>query len=182
MLGPFLEEGESLLDVGCGGGTLGAAIAAAHRVSVTGLETEVREGCAIPVAAYEGGLFPGTDNSVDTVLIADVLHHEPEPERILREAQRVARKQVIVKDHKVGSFLAWPRIALIDWAANAGYGVPCLFEYPDLAGWHGRFERTGLRVENEWPGIDLYPIGLNLLFGKALQYMAVLAPADVESS
>ena len=145
-------------------------------MEVIGLETEVRGGCRIPVQAYEGGSFPHAGNSVDTVLLADVLHHEQDPSRVLKEAARVARKRVIVKDHKVGSLLAWPRISLIDWAANAGYGVPCLFRYPDQAGWHSLFEECGLQVSEEWTTMDLYPAGLNLLFGKKLQYMAVLHP------
>jgi len=176
LLGSYLEGGETLLDVGCGAGTLGSALAKAHGVEVSGIETNVREGCAIPVEPYDGATLPKEDNSVDTVLIADVLHHEEEPGRLLCEAARIARKRVIVKDHKVGALLAWPRISLIDWAANSGYGVRCLFRYPSTEGWHALFEECGLRVQEELSSINLYPAGLNMLFGRRLQYLAVLNP------
>lgn len=178
LLGRYLPEGESLLDIGCGAGTLGAAVASAHGIKVTGLETNVREGCAIQVDPYDGKTIPKEDDSVDNVIIADVLHHEEDPGRLLKEAARVARKRVIVKDHKVGALLAWPRISLIDWAANAGYGVRCLFRYPSQDGWHSLFGNCGLKVEEELDSLDLYPTGLNLLFGRSLQYFAVLNPVS----
>lgn len=178
LLGGFLSEDESLLDIGCGGGTLGAALAAKYGIAVSGLETNVREGCSIPVDPYDGETIPREDNSIDNILIADVLHHEEHPAQLLREAARVARRRVIVKDHKTGSLLAWPRICLIDWAANAGYGVRCLFRYPTVEGWHAHFEACGLAVVEEHRSIDLYPPILNLLFGKKLQYFAVLDPSS----
>ncbi len=182
LLGNYLAEGEDLLDVGCGAGTLGEAVRKAHGITVTGLETSVRDGCAIPVDPYDGETIPREDGSIDSVLLADVLHHEERPEQLLKEAARVARKRVIVKDHKVGAFLAWPRISLIDWAANAGYGVRCLFRYPSLDGWHTLFSDCGLHIEEELGSIDLYPAGLNALFGRKLQYLAVLRRGDSQAS
>ena len=182
LLGSFLPRGESLLDVGCGAGTLGEALAESHGIEVSGLETNVREGCAIPVHQYDGKSIPLAKGEVDNILIADVLHHEEEPDQLLREAARVARKRVIVKDHKTGSLLAWPRISLIDWAANAGYDVRCLFRYPTAEGWRELFSSCGLEIEREWLSLDLYPAFLNLLFGKKLQYLAVLKPANITTA
>ncbi len=181
-LGQCLPAGESLLDIGCGAGTLGAALAREHGIEVRGLETKVREGCAIPVDPYDGKIIPFEDDSLDNVLLADVLHHEEDPARLLREAGRVARKRVILKDHKTGSLLAWPRIAFLDWGANAGYGVRCLFRYPTLAGWHELFGQCGLRVHEERISLNLYPPVLNLIFGRRLQYLAVLEAANHEST
>ena len=176
VLGDCIPRGESLLDVGCGGGALGGALVDVKGLEVRGLETNVREGCPIPVDAYDGESIPQGDNSVDNVLLADVLHHEENPARLLREAARVARKRVIVKDHKTGPPLSWPRISLIDWAANAGYGVRCLFRYPSLTGWHDLFMECNLSIQEERASLDLYPPFLNLLFGRQLQYLAVLNP------
>jgi len=181
LIGQRLPAGESLLDIGCGAGTLGSALAREHGIEVRGLETNVREGCAIPVDPYDGKTIPFEDDSLDNVLLADVLHHEENPGRLLREAGRVARKRVIVKDHKTGSFLAWPRIAFLDWGANAGYGVRCLFRYPSQAGWHELFGQCGLGVEEERISLNLYPPFLNLIFGKRLQYFAVLSPTRQKS-
>ncbi|NIP94893.1 MAG: hypothetical protein GWO24_16195, partial [Akkermansiaceae bacterium] len=79
LLSPHLEPGESLLDVGCGSGQLGSRLAERCGLEVQGLEVRPRGGCLIPVTAYSGGGFPFDDDAFDTVLLADILHHEPEP-------------------------------------------------------------------------------------------------------
>ena len=181
ILGGCVPRGESLLDIGCGAGTLGIALGQNYGLEVSGLETNVREGCAIPVDPYDGETIPYEKDSIDNVLLADVLHHEENPRRLLQEAGRVARKRVIVKDHKTGSFLAWPRISLLDWGANAGYGVRCLFRYPTVGGWHDLFRECGLSLQAERTSLDLYPPVLNAFFGRKLQYFAVLNPVAPES-
>lgn len=182
VLGPHLRAGESLLDVGCGSGQLAARLAERCQVEVRGLEVRPRDECLIPVTAYDGGSFPFADGSFDSVLLADILHHEREPERVLREAVRVARTRVIVKDHKIDGVLAWPRISFIDWAANAGYGVPCLYRYYSAEEWSALFRKCGLVEQRVTDSLDLYPPGLNLMFGRRLQYLAVLGSESASTT
>lgn len=176
LLGDHVHSGESLLDVGCGSGELGRRLGDRYELDVKGLEVRPRDGCQIPVTSYDGAVFPMDDDSVDTVLLADILHHEHDPQQVLREAGRVASKRVIVKDHKVEGLLAQARISFIDWAANAGYDVPCLYQYHTGPGWTEFVQSCHLKEEVVHRSIDLYPPGLNLLFGKKLQYLAVLHP------
>jgi ubiquinone/menaquinone biosynthesis C-methylase UbiE len=174
-------EGERVLDVGCGSGALGMAVLAHGRCPAglvyEGVEVAPRGDEGFPVAAMEqGGGLPFEDGSFDVVVVADVLHHVPDELALLREVRRVARRAVVVKDHRLGEPLAQARISLIDWAANHGYGVPCLYRYHDLEGWRGLFRAAGMRVEREERSMALYPAGFNLLFGRGLQYLAVVVP------
>ena len=127
QIAPLLRPNDRVLDVGCGFGALGRAILDSPEcppgIAVRGLERFQRGGELIDVDAYDGVVFPHGDRSFDVVIVADVLHHEEEPERLLRECARVAARLVILKDHKIDGLLAWQRVALIDWAANAPYGV-----------------------------------------------------------
>jgi len=177
---PRLHAGDRVLDVGCGEGTLGRAlmdsVSCPDGVSVAGLERFPRGGEPIPVTAYEGGRMPFEDDAFDVVIVADVLHHEEDPDALLRECGRVAKRLVIVKDHQIAGVLARPRICLIDWAANAPYGVKCLFRYNTPAGWAETHRRLGFGVADEVRSMRLYPPLVNLLFGRRLQYMAFLAP------
>lgn len=174
---PHLRPGDRVLDVGCGNGTLGLALmrdrAAPAGLAVEGLERFRRGGEPIPVHAYDGVTIPFEDGSFDAVILADVLHHEEDEARLLRECLRVSRRIVIIKDHQVKGLLARPRISLIDWAANAPYGVKCLYRYHTPREWREMPARFGAAIEAEHSSIVLYPFGWNALFGNSLQYLAV---------
>lgn len=174
----YLQAGDDVLDIGCGYGALGRAImdhaSCPQGVSVRGVERVKRGGEAIEVEAYDGVTLPYKDNSVDVAILADVLHHDEQPDRLLGEAARVSRRLVIVKDHKVDGPFAQSRISLMDWAANSPYGVPCLYRYPTLSGWHEQQERLGLTREGEHTRMALYPLPYRWLFTPSLQYLAAL--------
>jgi len=183
---PHLRQDDRVLDVGCGFGALGKAIvddpACPARVSALGLERARRGGELIPVEVYDGRTIPHDDGEFDVVVLADVLHHEQDPHQLISECRRVAGRLLIIKDHKIDGLLAQRRIALIDWAANAPYAVPCLYRYNALAEWRDWHRRHHLSVEHEVVNMRLYPPVVNMLFGRRLQYFAVLRVPSRDSS
>ncbi|MCB1098070.1 MAG: class I SAM-dependent methyltransferase [Verrucomicrobiae bacterium] len=175
-----VRRGDSLLDVGCGGGELGVRLGNELELKVEGVERFPREGCRIGVTQIETSFFPFPDNAFDHVLVADVLHHEWDDDILLKECLRVCRKSVIIKDHKLDGVLAIHRIALMDWLANTAYGVECIYRYRTCAGWHHLFSRLGAHIVSEITSMRLYPTGVNWLFGGRLQYFAVIEPTQAE--
>lgn len=175
---PHLRDGDRVLDVGCGNGTLGRALmdadASPKGLVVEGLERAPRGGEPITVHAYDGIAMPFAGQTFDAVIVADVLHHERDPMRLLRECARVSRRLVIIKDHQVNGLLAQQRIALMDWAANAPYGVPCLYTYNSPDEWKLVPIELRMGVVEEISRMDLYPAGWNVVFGRGLQYMVIL--------
>ena len=178
----YLQEGDDVLDIGCGFGALGRALMdhsdCPRDVKVRGAERVKRGGEAIEVEEYDGIKLPYDDNAMDVTILADVLHHDEQPDRLLAEAARVSRRLVIIKDHKIDGLLAQQRISLMDWAANSPYGVPCLYRYPTLTGWHEQQDRLGLNRVDEHTHMSLYPNPYRWLFTPRLQYLAVLQVPD----
>jgi len=178
QISKHLQAGDHVLDVGCGSGGLGEAILKApscpDRVQITGLERVPRGNEPVEVVAYDGKQIPFSDGSFELVLLADVLHHEADPSRLVRECARVSRRHLIIKDHKLEGPWAKQRVAFLDWAANAPYEVDCLYRYNTAAQWALFLDQPGLRIERELHSMHLYPPGFNLIFGRRLQYMAIL--------
>lgn len=178
LLLPHFREGDAILDVGCGSGQLGVelmkgALKQGINVRVSGLERFPRGGEPITVTCYDGGKFPFPDKTFDVVIVADVLHHENDPGALLGECTRVSRRCVVIKDHQISGPLARQRVCFIDWAANAPYGVKCLYRYNTPKEWNSAIRGAGLIPLDVHPSIDLYPTGFNFLFGRRLQYLAI---------
>ena len=136
-ISPHLKEGDQVLDIGCGSGMLGKMLldspSCPFNVKVQGLERFKRGGEPIEVHLYDGVKIPYANRTFDVVILADVLHHEQDPDRLLRESIRISRRLLIIKDHQLNGPLAWLRISLIDWAANSPFGVPCRYRYIEVA-------------------------------------------------
>jgi ubiquinone/menaquinone biosynthesis C-methylase UbiE len=48
---------------------------------------------------FDGRHIPDEDNSIDVLMLVDVLHHTDDPGILLSEARRVTRRAVVLKDH-----------------------------------------------------------------------------------
>ena len=175
LISPHLQPGARVLDIGCGFGQLGRALmdASNDHVRVEGLESVKRGNELIPITAYEGTRVPFPDDTFDAVILADVLHHDHDQERLLREAARVSRNLVIIKDHVRNGLLAQQRISFLDWAANAGYNVPCLYKYHSLQEWRALVGKFSSAKVEERTSIDVYPPVFNEFLGKGLHYFVV---------
>jgi len=123
----LLEPEMSLLDVGCGPGTITADLA--HRVSrVTAIDTSAevlgraREAAPGNVAFSVGDVHALTfaDDSFDVVHAHQVLQHVGDPVRALREMRRVCRPGGIVaaRDSDYRAFAWYPELPELDeWLA-----------------------------------------------------------------
>ena len=177
MILPFLNEGDKILDIGCESGRLGEMILSSSKcpmnLKYTGIEKFQRGGEPIEVIQYDGNILPMNSESFDIVILADVLHHEKNPLRLLKEAGRISKKRVIIKDHRKENIADQSRIAVLDLLANKPNGIECIYKYNNLNEWHELIAGAELSIEKEQLKINLYPWLFDILFGKKLQYFCV---------
>ena len=171
------RDTRTLLDVGCGDGTLASAVVRRRpEVEPSGVEIRARPHTAIPVREFDGRQLPYADRSYDVVMLVDVLHHAEEPDLLLREAARVAANSVIIKDHLTGAWLSHERLRLMDWVGNIGHGVPLRYAYWSPAQWEDSFRRAGLQEVERRERLGLYGAPLRWVFEHRLHFVSRLVP------
>jgi SAM-dependent methyltransferase len=143
---PHLTAGSSLLDIGCGPGTITADLAArvapgavfavdqsADVLDVARAEVQRRNLSNVSLATADVHKLDFPDDTFDVVHAHQVLQHVADPVRALREMMRVCRPGGVVaaRDADYAGFIWFPRLPALDlWldlyekAARANRGEP----------------------------------------------------------
>jgi SAM-dependent methyltransferase len=157
----FIPACSSVLDVGAGDGRIARLVAERRpELTIQGVDVLVRPDAAIPIAAFDGRHLPYADKRFDTVLFVDVLHHTDDPSALLREAARVARETIVIKDHIVDGPLGTAMLKFQDWLGNARYGVALPYNFWRHDQWLAAFAAIGAELDRSifgmhywgWPG------------------------------
>lgn len=179
----LLPDTGRVLDVGCGDGSIAAEIMERRPgIAISGIDVLVRGHTHIPVVPFDGTVIPYDAGSFDAVMFVDVLHHTEHPEALLREAQRVSRGPIVVKDHTRDGPLAGGTLRFMDWVGNAHHGVALPYNYWSRKQWDQAFDDLGLAVRS-WDGRPgLYPWPASLVFDRSLHFVAILAGTEVNGA
>jgi SAM-dependent methyltransferase len=143
-------------------------------LSIRGIDVLPRDRTHIPVEVFDGRVIPFDDQSFDTVLFSDVLHHTADPAVLLREARRVALHSVLIKDHNRNGLAAGARLRFMDWVGNARFGVALPYNYWRENQWRTAWQQIGLCPERLITNLGLYPMPANSVFGARLHFVALL--------
>ncbi len=182
QISPYLPHHGELLDVGSGDGFLASLLNAERPdLNISGIDVLLRPDAYIPVEKFDGLVIPYPDRSVDAVLIVDVLHHTIDPMVLLREARRVTRGSIILKDHLVHGIGSWMTLRAMDWVGNAHTGVALPYNYWSERQWRRAFAELSLTVDQWLSPLKLYPAPVDWVCGKHLHFIAVLIPDDMPS-
>ncbi len=97
-----LVEG-SILDLGCGDGSIDRILAElSPKRKITAVDLEPHEQWKVKppknLAFKAASIYklPFKEKSFDIVIMKDVLHHMPDPDKILRKVAKLAKKQVLI--------------------------------------------------------------------------------------
>jgi ubiquinone/menaquinone biosynthesis C-methylase UbiE len=174
-IAPLLPADAKVLDVGAGDGHVAQAIMAVRPdVTIEGIDPLVRPGTQIPVTRFDGEHIPFEDGTFDAVLLIDVLHHAEDAATLLREARRVSRDVVLIKDHRRNGLLAQTTLRFMDAVGNRRHGVALPYHYFSSAEWSRLFGDVELTPEVEMRKLGLYPWPASVLFDRGLHFVARL--------
>lgn len=169
----------SVLDVGCGDGLLACLICQRRNdIELNGIDISIRDKTYIPVSKFDGEVIPYDDSSYDVVMLVDVLHHTRDPRILLREARRVSRKAIAIKDHTRNGLLAQSTLKFMDKIGNARHGTGLTYNYWPRDQWIETFEILGLRIEVWRADLHLYPWPASHFFDRSLHFIALLDKAN----
>jgi SAM-dependent methyltransferase len=163
----------NVLDVGCGDGKLALSITQQRPdVRIEGVDVLVRKKTWVPVQAFDGTRLPYDDHSFEAVMFVDVLHHTPDPTVLLREAVRVTRRWIIIKDHLLKGMAAGARLRLMDYIGNSRFGVALPYNYWPEERWQATRSMLGMKTSSEITSLGLYPWPAELIFGANLNFVS----------
>jgi len=159
-IGDFIRPGDDVLDVGCGNGQFGEAIAKSYGARVQGVDVVNYVGAQIPINFYDGYKLPFDDKSFDVIIMAMMLHHVEHQEAFFDEVMRCSRRGLVIFEDTY--FSPWQRLAIIwnDFYSNMVIGLvrivkgvegkgilnmPLPFTFRSVDGWHRFFEKKSLK-------------------------------------
>jgi SAM-dependent methyltransferase len=174
-LAAVLPRNARVLDVGAGSGDIAWMINQIRPdLTIEGIDVLVRPNTRIPVRAFDGKTIPAADASWDVCMFVDVLHHCDDPAASLREAARVARHAIVIKDHQAANALDHRILRFMDWFGNRGHNVVLPYNYWSPIQWRDAFESLGLRAEVFNERLHLYPFPFTFLFDRRLHFISRL--------
>jgi SAM-dependent methyltransferase len=175
LLAAQIPPRASVLDIGCGDGTIGSLLAQRRPdIAIQGVEFLARPECKIECRAFDGVSLPFPDGSFDLCLFVDVLHHTQDPGVLLREAARVSRSWVLLKDHLDENVFDHLTLRFMDWVGNRPHGVVLMYNYQSRRKWKEYFLECGLAEMNWSTQVPLYPSPVSLLVGRGLHFVSLL--------
>ncbi len=175
ILANLIPEKSRVLDVGCGDGLIAQLILESRPdLKLEGIDVLVRQSARIPVQAFDGKHIPHGDAAFDVVMFVDVLHHADDPSALLLEACRVSRGLIMIKDHVLEGFLAWPILKFMDRVGNLRHGVTLRYDYWPRQRWLENFESCGIRATYWNQALGLYPAPARWIFERSLHFLARL--------
>ncbi len=143
-LTPLLSPAANIIDVGAGTCEV-AALLAARGHSVTPVDVrDLSIADNVKLVLFDGAKLPFGDRTFEAGLLINVLHHLRDPDAMLREAKRVAKRVIVAEDVYQSTPQRFLTYAM-DSALNLEFaGHP--HSNRDDAGWRRTFEALGFRL------------------------------------
>ena len=128
------------LDIGCGAGELTKKIAKQKPlIRLTGVDIvkriDLESEKEFHYKNYDGKTLPFEDKSFEFTYLVDVLHHTDNPSALLKEAIRVTKYFIIIKDHLAETQLDRWKLHAMDYIGNKSQHIYLPYHYFSSEQW-----------------------------------------------
>lgn len=154
-LSRYIKPGSKVLDLGCGTGAVGQALAEQLQVNVVGTDVRDVRIVDLPFKRTNGKTLPFPDKTFDIVLIAYVLHHTSNRASILKEAIRVCKGNILIYEDTPQNFFHAISCAIHGFSYGSLFGIEKRCTFLTREEWAQMFTRLGLKILNS-NKIDLF--------------------------
>lgn len=142
----FLNPRDTILDIGCGTGSIGKVLKAKNIKNLTLADVQYNVMCdQYPVIIYDGQKLPFKNNQFTTSLLITVLHHCDDSSKVIDEAKRVSSKRIIIMEDVftdvLGRVVTFIGDCLVNWEIHSP------FRNHSTKDWIEIFRKKGLKVE-----------------------------------
>ncbi|HIJ99934.1 TPA: class I SAM-dependent methyltransferase [archaeon] len=144
-IAPLFKKRQSVLDIGCFDGVLSNYLAEKLELSVKGVDINIPKSVLINAKLYDGKKLPFKSNSFDCAMLIDVLHHSENPLQLLKEARRVSKKTIVLKDIYSENFFHYLAGILAD-LSTVFVGMRLPDKYFSKKEWRALIISAGLKI------------------------------------
>lgn len=154
---PLIEDGDSVLDFGCGSMVISKYISSKRNIDLTGVDVIDIKIKDARYVKYDGGKLPFEDNQFDVVIAIFVLHHTDNPDFFLNELRRVSKKKIILCEDTYTNEIGKIVTKLFDWICNVPFRSCVGKNFKSILEWKYLFKKNILTLMT-LKRIYLYPI------------------------
>lgn len=148
---PFIENGESVLDVGCGLGYQAKDLQKKKNVRVEGIDVIDYAEADFRCKVFDGMRIPFPDKSYDTTYFAYVLHHAEHPIKLLADAIRVTKKRILILEDTPKTLFDRLIDAYHGWSFNAFYKLKYKSVFRTQEEWENIFKQFHISSFKAYP-------------------------------
>ena len=175
LLPPPLDRPIRILDIGSGSGLIASYIQNKRPdIIITGCDINLRTDSIIVINLCQQDSLPYKSGSFDGALLIDSLHHNKNPQLLLKEAKRVSKEFIIIKDHLLQGRFSGTILKYMDRIGNLRYNVPLPYTYWTEKKWLEVFNSLALKVTAFKRSLKLYPWPLTYAGDKSFHFIAKL--------